>query len=469
MKILLVKPSPRLKTIKTLHRLLLLEPLELGYIAASVPQQHEVKILDLRLAMLPDLKYKKEIQNFKPDVIGISGYTHEASLVKEMARTAKKLLPKVIVVVGGHHATVLPKDYDIESIDLIVRGEGCTPFSEIIKRLESDKNLSDIPNVLLTGKGFNEDSAKQMPVYPDLSTVPNPRRDFWDYRQYRCIWVTLDHPAWQTIFPNVALVRSSFGCVMNCSFCVVPRLCGRKHLKRDPKKVAEEIAQLKPEHIYFCDDETFLDEEHARNVAFAIKEMKINKKYFAWARSTTVNKYPELFKLWKNVGLDGVFLGFEAISDADLDKLSKHSSVYENENAHKILTDLGIAVQVGFMVRPDFSKNDFENLIQYVKKMPPTQITFTVYTPSPGSPAWFEEKNNFWCNPYKLHDCIHPLSKTNVSLVEFYKYFSKLVNLGGLKNPLRSPKTRLKPKDIIKIIYATTTYTRSLKKAYKDF
>ena len=37
MKILLVKPKPRLRTILKLHPLIMLEPLELGYVAAAVP------------------------------------------------------------------------------------------------------------------------------------------------------------------------------------------------------------------------------------------------------------------------------------------------------------------------------------------------------------------------------------------------------------------------------------------------
>ncbi len=53
MRILLVKPKPRLGPIVALHRFQFLEPIELGYLAASVPPPHDVRVLDLRLARFP--------------------------------------------------------------------------------------------------------------------------------------------------------------------------------------------------------------------------------------------------------------------------------------------------------------------------------------------------------------------------------------------------------------------------------
>lgn len=212
-----------------------------------------------------------------------------------------------------------------------------------------------------------------------------------------------------------------------------------------------------------------LDTEHIKKVAEEIRKLGIKKKYFAWARSTTVNRKPELFRLWKDIGLDAVFLGFEATTDEELKNLSKHSTVSENENAHKLLREMGLAVHAGFMVSPDFSEEDFSRLKKYVKGMPPAQVTFTVFTPSPGSPAWYEEKEKFVGNPYELHDCMHPLSPTKMPLKRFYKNFSSLVAEGGKRNPLRNPGMKIPPKDIFKIIYASFIYGRSLKKAYKDF
>ena len=47
MRILLVKPPPHLQTVLGLQRFQRLEPLEFGYLAAAIPAEHEVRVLDL--------------------------------------------------------------------------------------------------------------------------------------------------------------------------------------------------------------------------------------------------------------------------------------------------------------------------------------------------------------------------------------------------------------------------------------
>ncbi|HYU25516.1 MAG TPA: cobalamin-dependent protein, partial [Thermoanaerobaculia bacterium] len=112
MRVLLVKPKPRLGPIVALHRFQFLEPIELGYLAASVPRGHDVRVLDLRRARVPLATFRSTLRSDRPDIVGITGYTHEASIVKSLAREAHGSLPAARVIVGGHHATVAPRDYD---------------------------------------------------------------------------------------------------------------------------------------------------------------------------------------------------------------------------------------------------------------------------------------------------------------------------------------------------------------------
>jgi len=469
MKILFVKPKAKLDTINRLAQLIQLEPLELGYLAAAVSSFGEPRVLDLRLVKTPDISFEKTLRDFHPDVVGLSGYTHECEIVKDLARKTKSLYPNTKVIVGGHHATSLPKDYDIAEIDGIVRGEGCGPIRQIVEALNKGQGLDNIKYVMLTGDKFDEEEAKDLPEYPDMTNIIIPRRDLWNSEDYRCIWPTEFHPAWQTIFPAVSVVRTSFGCKMDCSFCVVHRLSRQRHLKRDPEKIAKEIAGLKTDYVYFCDDETFLDYKHAEEVALTLKKHNIKKRYFAWSRATTVNRYPHLFKLWREIGLDAVYMGFEATTDEELKKISKHSTVAANEKALAIVRELGIAAQINFLVDPGFTHEDFDRLLNYVKNMPPAQVTFTVLTPSPGSPAWIEEKDRYVIGASELHDCMHPLSHTALSIEEFFKRFSELNRMGGKKNPIRRSKRPIPIIDIIKIQWFARAYVRALKNAYKDY
>ena len=469
MRILLVKPRPRLKTILKVQPIVLMEPLELGYVAAAVPPGHDVRVLDLRLSRWPDHEFVKTLTRYQPNVVGLSSYTHESRKVKELARTVRRVRPQSRIVVGGHHATVLPQDFNLDCFDAIVRGEGCAPFRAVIEAAVSGKDFNGIENVMVPGPGFSEVAAARMPRYPDLATLPIPRRDLWDPLHYQCIWLS-DHPSvGKPIFPRVALVRTSFGCLLDCSFCMVPSLSGRRHLTRPPENVADEIAALSQEYVYFCDDETFLNEPHARRLAEVIGERGIKKHFFAWARSTTVNRRPELFRLWRGIGLDAVFLGFEAIRDADLQRISKHSTVADNERAHATLREMGIAVHAGFMVTADFTRQDFKLLQEYMERMPPAQITCTVYTASPGSRAWQEEKTRYVCHSFDLHDCMHPLTPTAIPLREFFAEFAKLSAIGSSRNPLRPHMTRVPLREVFRILLAARGYARALRRAWRDY
>jgi radical SAM superfamily enzyme YgiQ (UPF0313 family) len=470
MKILLVKPRAELPTILGLQRFTLLEPLELGYLAASVPPEHEVRVVDLRLARSPVRAFRRALRGFRPDLVGITGYSHEASTVKRLARTARLELPGARVVVGGHHATVAPEDYATDAIDAVVRGEGCVPVAAIVARLAAGEGLSGIPNVVIPRDGVNSDAASGWPRFPDPATLPIPRRDLWDARAYTSVWVCEDPARWHALFPPVAMVRSSFGCKMKCSFCVVPYLSGGCHLPRPVEAVVEEIAGLEADHVYFCDDENFIDETFASELAEALAARGVRKRYFAWTRSTTVNRSPELMRSWRRIGLDAAFLGFEFSTDDELRAAAKGGSVAANERALDTLRSLGIAVHAAFMITPEYTPDDFDRLRDYVRALPPAQCSFTVCTPSPGTPDYDEIKPRIWIqNPYDLHDCMHPLTPTTLPLREFSRLYARQVAEGIAKTPLRRAPHPVHPWHLARATLAGAAYRRGYENLYRDY
>ena len=76
----------------------------------------------------------------------------------------------------------LPEDYNLDCFDAIVRGEGCAPFRAIVEAAAGGRDFSGIENVMVPGPGFSAEEAARFPRYPDLATLPLPRRDLWDPR-----------------------------------------------------------------------------------------------------------------------------------------------------------------------------------------------------------------------------------------------------------------------------------------------
>jgi radical SAM superfamily enzyme YgiQ (UPF0313 family) len=468
MRILLVKPKARLRPILGVQGFQILEPLELGYLAAAVPE-HSVQVLDLRLTRFPELAFRRALGRFCPDLVGFTAYTHEGSIVKRMAQKTRHQLPGACIVVGGHHATVAPEDLEVEEIDAIVRGEGCTPFREIVTRLEAGGDLLGIESVVVPGES-SAGTPFRWPPFPDPATLPLPRRDLWNPRHYRSAWVGEQLPDWHPILPVVSMVRTSWGCRMKCSFCIVPLLCGGEHRPRPVASVVEEIAGVAADHIYFSDDENFLDEDYAMRLALAIEASGVRKRYFAWARSTTVNRSPELFRKWREIGLDAAFIGFEFPTDAELKKATKGGTVAGNERALDSLRAMGIAVHAGFMLLPEYTEMEFTRLREYVSSLPPVQCSFTVCTPSPGTPDYQEMQSRIWVdNPHDLHDCMHPLTPTALPLRRFARLYAEQAVEGTRKTPMRVGRHPVPPLDLARILVAERRYYRGFRSLYREY
>jgi radical SAM superfamily enzyme YgiQ (UPF0313 family) len=470
MKVLLVKPKARLGAVLGLQGFSLLEPLELGYLAAVVPPEHEVRVLDLRLVRFAGRAFLRALARFRPDLVGFTGYTHEGSIVKQLAGVVRHHMPRARVVVGGHHATVAPEDLDVEQIDAVVRGEGCEPFRRIVEALNRGDSFEGIANVLVPGPDFPSEPMATWPRFPDPATLPHPRRDLWEARRYRSVWTGEELPPWHRLYPKVGMVRTSWGCRMKCSFCVVPFLCGGRHMPRPVESVVDEIERVPARHIYFSDDENFIDDDHAWQLADALERRGVTKRYFAWTRSTTVLRSPELLKRWRQIGLDSAFLGFEFPTDEELKQAHKGGTVAANERALDVLRSMGVAVHAAFMVTPDYSEEQFARLHEYVLSLPPTQCSFTVCTPSPGTPDYREMEPRIWVdNPHDLHDCMHPLTPTRLPLRRFSRLYAEQAALGTARTPMRVNRHPAPPLDLLRVWRADRRYFRGYRDLYKDY
>ncbi len=471
MRILLVKPHSQLLVPKRLQQSFLhLEPLELEIVAGGVPAEDEVRISDLSLEKQPMDTFKSLLDEMKPEIVGFTGYSTQSAMVKHLAGIVKEKDRSIINVVGGIHATIIPADYAIEDIDIIVRGEGGSAFGEIVKRYKHQEPLS-FGTVSLSplDSDFKEKAELPPPEFPAVEEVPRPRRDLVQRSRYFCVWTSAPEGRLDTIFPPTASVRTSTGCAFNCSFCVVHHIMNGKYLQRTPEDVVDEIANIKEDHIYFVDDETFLNRKRMKEIAELLIERRIKKKYISWARSDTIVRDPELFRLWKEAGLELVYVGLESMSDSQLDKYNKRTNVETNKKAVSIIRELGITLHASFIVNPDFTVQDFRDLEKEAMKLCPAEISFTVLSPSPGTKMWHEQKNDFICDPYLFYDCMHTVLPTKLGLKKFYAHFARVTSLALRGNPLRVNKVKVPKKEVLKVIFNGTLYIFALKNIYKDY
>ena len=472
MRILLVKPHTELRVARNLQAgFLHLEPLELEIVAGGVPAEDEVKILDLSLESAQPLeRFRQALSEYKPDLVGISGYSTTFHIMKDLAKTTRECLPEAVTVVGGIHATLRPADFATPSIDLIVRGEGGTVIGEIVRRFKSGEPLHFGDAALSPGAPDFTDRIRQPnPPYPPVEEIPQPRRDLVDRKRYFSVWAATDKSRIDTMFPRVASMRTSQGCPFSCSFCVIHHIMHRKYLQRTPEDVVDEIASLEEKNIYFVDDEMFVNSERVARIARLLLERGIDKKYTSWARSDTIIRHPEVFKLWKEAGLDVIYVGLESMDNTRLAEYNKRTDLDTNRKAIRIIRDLGITLHAAFIVHPDFTVEDFRSLERTIQEIVPAEITFTVLSPSPGTPMWDENRHRYICDPFANYDCMHTVLPTRLPLRRFYQHFGRLNSLALRSNPMRMKKIKVPLRDLFHAIAGGTKYIFSLYRIYKDY
>lgn len=472
MKILLVRPHLFLKVAKTFYEFLHLEPLDLEIVAAGIDRKHETRILDLTAGKTPLADFERTVSGFAPDVIGFGGYSNQACNVRELARLARKLRPATRIITGGVHATLVPEDYHkSDCIDLVVRGEGATAMQELMPYFESNTPIPASSRFLPTSSpDYLQLAATPPPALPDYDRVPWPRRDLTDRSRYFCVWAGNPGETIPTLYPRVATMRTSTGCPHRCNFCVVHHLASGRYIQRTPADVVAEIAAVPENHIYFVDDEMFINAARAEAIAKLIIEKKINKKYISWARSDTICGHPELFRLWKSIGLDVLYVGMESMEGGNLQEYKKGYTPDTNMRAVETLRELGIILHAALMVNPDFEAEDFLKVRRTIDLISPAEVSFTVFSPPPGTPLWNRHKHEFICpDPLSFYDCMHTILPVKLPLSTFYRYFSLLYLFGFRRNPWRARRVKAPLKDLLRMFISGARCGYALRNIYKDY
>jgi len=175
-----------------------------------------------------------------------------------------------------------------------------------------------------------------------------------------------------------AFQTSSKGCPYRCNFCALWKLTGGRYFKRKPEKVVEELAGVDEEFVFFADDESLVDSSRMKELAALIRDAGIRKRYFLYGRSDTIARNPELLEMWRDVGLERVFVGLEFFRDKDLNDIRKGSTLSDNKKAVEVLQGLDIEIYASFIVRPEFNEADFTAFGQYCRNLGLSFATFAV-------------------------------------------------------------------------------------------
>lgn len=372
MTVLLINPPP----LKRIQQFQLSSPhIGLAYLAASLEENNiESRVIDCRLSGISDSNLKDSIFNYDFEIVGITSMTHNIEDMVRVATYIKEKKPTTPLILGGPHATAIPKETleQYSCIDYIVMGEGEITFPRLVKHLLNGET-QEIENE--EGVAYGENGNIRV----------NPARKWIEDLD------SLPFPAWEKFDltkVNSFHVLGKRGCPFKCKFCM--RSLGNKVRKRKPSAVVEEIERNLTEfHIGEFDliDETstvdskwineFLDLLMSRGLADKVK----------WSTTTRVNRVNKnLIKKMKKSGCFYLGFGIESGNQQMLSRVNKGITLEQAKQAVQWTKETGVKVGTFFIIgHPHESLKTALETINFSAKLNPDKVAFGIMTPYPGT------------------------------------------------------------------------------------
>jgi anaerobic magnesium-protoporphyrin IX monomethyl ester cyclase len=350
---------------------------------------------------------EKKIIKFNPDIIfwsAISSHIHgEGEYVN--IQYGYELLEKIninnsILITGGLQATASPEFIlgKFPKIDYLISGESEFVLNEILKNLESPKDVEKIP-----GLSFVKDNKffknKPQKIISNLDEIPHYDYSLFDDQVFL-------RPYNGSVL-NALDYEMSRGCIYTCSYCVETviqnyynfKLTSKKGALLEAKKylrnkssirIYEELKIFKDNlniNLVRCQDTNFLtiNKKILIELSELLAQKPLDLKLYIETRPEGINQ--ETVKILKNLGVDGVGMGIELSGEEfrenNLNRFSNQKKIIE---AFDILKDNGIKrTSYNIIGLPGQNEQSIINTIEFNKLINPDNVTVAYYSPYLGT------------------------------------------------------------------------------------
>jgi len=312
-----------------------LPPMGLLTVAAMLPEQWELKLVDMNVSLLKD----EDI--LWADYVFISGMTVQKSSAKKIIARCKQLGRKVVA--GGPLFSAESQNFP--EVDHLVLNE-----AEItLPRFLADLELGCPKPVYRSSE------------WADIDASPVPRWDLIDFKNYATL-----------------CLQYSRGCPFDCEFCDITVLYGRGSRTKSVDNVLRELEALYQRGwrrgVFFVDDNFIGNKKRLKHklLPAVIKWRKRKKNPFIFSTQASINLADDeaLMRLMAEAGFDMVFVGIETPDEQSLIECGKlHNARNDLLTNVKKLHFAGLQVQGGFIVGFDSDKKDiFTRMSEFINE-----------------------------------------------------------------------------------------------------
>ena len=359
--------------------------LGMGYLASSLKRRgHSVKGLDLNNFRVdnPEILTREVIENYKPDIVGISVASLTYNTGLDAAKSIKEYYQGPIVF-GGIH-TFISKGQILQDnpyIDYALVGEAEESLPQLVESI-NDKGLLSKIRGLIFRNGVDVVTNEPAEFIMELDELPFP--------DYKCSGIEriVKYP-----------LLTSRGCPYNCSFCLAPTVTGKTWRYRSVENIIQEIKWAskvyKMDSIQIMDDNFTLKKNRVMEFCdrYLQEGLKIPWECSNGIRADKVDY--ELAKIMRRAGLFRVNLGVESLHPDVFGQINKGESIEDIRRAVEVLKKVGVSVTGFFIIglpgdtyeRTMYSYNE-------AKKMGFDKTLFQILIPFPMTRVYNWVKDN---------------------------------------------------------------------------
>ena len=334
---------------------------------------HKVRLYD---RCVERIKLKKVMQDFCPDIVGISVMSSRG--LKDAIRVSEYAKQCGLTVVWGGQLPslqtelVLQKDY----VDLVSYGEGEETWAELLTCLDSG-DFSAVQGIARKKDG---------------EIVFNPCRPFTDLAKLPVAdWSLIDVPKYMQQYlgyRKMMYLYSSKGCPGRCAFCSNVNFHKSTHRKRPNADVLQEIKYLIEHYgldsVYFSDEVWCIKRSDVLDFCRRVLDEGIR---FYWGVDLRIGMFREEdFRLMYDAGCRWVLFGIESGSREMLERIHKHIDYDLIRPTIEMLTKIGYTAMATFIVGfPDETEEQLRETTRLIKALNVGLTPVFHFTPMPGT------------------------------------------------------------------------------------
>lgn len=321
-------------------------PLGLACIKAQLPN-HDVRGFDVNTSKRPLEELKKVVEEFSPDIIGISlrniDSTNKRDVVfyypffkKAIAVVKKSSEAKIIV--GGSGFSMFAREImaDEPRIDYGVFLEGERTVPDLLDNLTAPEGVKGIfyrkgGDVIFSGERAQVDLDGVDP--PDWGIIP------------ACNYNDV---------PEAMGIETKRGCALQCVYCIYGFLNGKKYRLRETKRIVDDIEYLIKEKdikaFTFVDSVFNIPLRHAEDICHEIIRRCLKVSWSAWFSENGLKR--EFVELAKAAGCNKIILSPDGFSDKTLKALKKNITQKDILESYEVMKRID-----GYDICYNFFKN----------------------------------------------------------------------------------------------------------------